>query len=222
MRVFRRALAGLVIMAALVPGSYAQAPGATEPCSHQDSLGLLPPSDPAFRDAQAFRVFLTQHGFEVACVIRSTFASFLWSAPEAAFHTNRGDIEVRFFPPPDGAERVRVEEQHTSNGWRYTFPPHRAAADTMYSGPRRQYFIASRRWLILVADSTLAAHLRQALVRTGKSPEPLRRRPGAPPNMRLKLTVRALSTEVTPLRRAGRAARSLRAIRWADSDLACL
>ena len=155
-------LCGVVLGGGLAPTLYARTPHSRRPCSPQDSLGLLRAADPAWRDAQSFQSFLGQHGFVVFCVIRSTFASFLWSAPEAAFLTNRGDLEVRFFPPPVGAERVAVEEQRTNAGWRYSFPPHAGAGDTMFAS-RRQYFIKSRRWLIIVDDTVLAMTLRKAL-----------------------------------------------------------
>lgn len=157
----RTALVGLALVLVRAPGLYAWAPPPGRPCSQRDSVGLLSRADPAFPDAQAFRRFLSQHGFVVSCVIRSIFASFLWSAPEAAFLTDRGDIEVRFFPPPDGAESVQIEEQRSGSVWRYTFPPHAGASDTMYAS--RQYFIKSRRWLIMVDDPAVAHVLRKAL-----------------------------------------------------------
>jgi hypothetical protein len=120
------------------------------------------PSDPGYAQAQDFRRFLEAHGFLVHCVIRSTFASFVWRSPEAAFLTDRADLEVRFFPSPEGAERVRVREAHTDRGWRYSFPGHSGASDTLYA-IRRQYFLRYRRWLILLEDSVVAITLRRLL-----------------------------------------------------------
>jgi len=134
----------------------------TRPCSAQDSVGLLKPSDAGFGEAQQFRRFLTGQGFVVHCVIRSTFQSFTWTSPEAAFLTDRGDLEVRFFPAPSGAEQVRVAEVHTDSGWRYSFPGHAGAGDTMYA-VTRQYFIRVGRWLVLVGDPNIAAELQRAL-----------------------------------------------------------
>jgi len=155
-------LCAVLLGGVLAPTLYGRTPHSRRPCSRQDSLGLLRVADPAWRDAQSFHTFLGQHGFVVFCVIRSTFASFLWSAPEAAFLTDHGDIEVRFFPAPVGAENVEVEEQRNNAGWRYSFPPHAGAGDTMFAS-RRQYFIKSRRWLIIVDDVVLATTLRKAL-----------------------------------------------------------
>ena len=132
------------------------------PCTAQDSVGLLNPSDPVYTEAQHFRRFLEAHGFQVRCVIRSKFASFVWPCPEAAFLTDRGDLEVRFFPSPDGAERVRIDEAHTGRGWRYSFPGHSGGGDTLYA-VRRQYFLRHRRWLVVLEDSALASTLRRLL-----------------------------------------------------------
>jgi hypothetical protein len=132
----------------------------------------LKPSDLGYAEAQDFRRFLDEHGFQVQCVIRSTFASFVWPWPEAAFLTDRGDLEVRFFPSPDGAERVRINEAHTGRGWRYSFPGHSGGGDTLYA-LRRQYFLRNRRWLVVLEDSAVASTLRRLL------PE-LAKRTGAP------------------------------------------
>ena len=137
---------------------------AARPCAAADSAGMLKPSDHGFTDARQFERFLRDHGFVVHCVIRSTFQSFIWRWPEAAFLTDRGDIEVRFFPSPHGAEQVRVNEARVGSGWRYSFPGHRGAGDTLYAKDR-QYFIRAGRWLVLVDDPALAAELRRGLRR---------------------------------------------------------
>jgi len=134
----------------------------TRPCSAQDSLGLLKPSDAGFADAHQFRRFLTGQGFVVHCVIRSKFQSFIWDWPEAAFLTDRGDLEVRFFPTPNGAAQLRVDEARIGSGWRYSFPGHARPRDTLYA-VTRQYFVRVGRWLVLVTDPSVAAVLRRAL-----------------------------------------------------------
>ena len=143
-------------------------PSRVRPCSHQDSLGVLRPGDSTFGDAEVLRKLLTEHGFVVHCVIRSTFASFgasaLGTRREAAFLTSRGDFEMLFFPPPAGAERVQVKEERAGSGWRYSFPPRSGPGDTIYAA-RRQYFVRSRRWFIVVQDSSLATELRGVLPR---------------------------------------------------------
>jgi hypothetical protein len=145
-------------------GAFAQTvhPWGTGPCPPPgDTMSLLQPGDSAYTDAPAVALFLQRHHFAVHCVTRTKLEGFLGVRRAAAFQTDRGPIVVLFF---EGAERVRVQQNKTSKGYRYRFqnPPHPGVGDVqIVDGPL--FIVAHARWFIIAPDAQVAATLSRAM-----------------------------------------------------------
>ena len=127
---------------------------------------MLKPTDVAYTDAMEFAQFLNARGFIVKSVHRSKLESFFLGIKKAAFfRTNKGVVEVIFFPEPTGAERIRVREQRRSGQYLYSFEgqPHpNPPGDTIDSG-QPIYFLMHRNWFILIDSQELYDLLKRAL-----------------------------------------------------------
>jgi hypothetical protein len=78
--------------------------------SHDGSL--MQPGHPAYVDAMEFALFLNQSGINVQSVHKSKLESLFPGIEKAAFfRTDKGVVEVIFFPDPRGAENISVTEQ---------------------------------------------------------------------------------------------------------------
>jgi hypothetical protein len=126
----------------------------TVPCQSEDS-SLLKPTDVAYTEALEFARFLNGKGIIVKSVHGSKLNGFFRDLEKAAFfRTDKGIVEVIFFPEPTGAERVQVTEQHRAGRYLYSFAgqPHPNPPGDTFDSNRPMYFLMHRNWFI-VPDS---------------------------------------------------------------------
>ena len=127
---------------------------------------LLQPRDIAYREAMEFAQFLIEHGITVVSVHRSKLESFFRGVEKAAFFkTDKGIVEVIFFPEPTGAEKVQVLEQHKPGRYIYSFKgqPNPQPRDVIDSN-RPLYFVTHRNLFIVTGDKEFHAALNQAFL----------------------------------------------------------
>lgn len=113
---------------------------------------LLKPEHPAYADAMEFARFLNDRGINVKSVHRSKLESFFQGIERAAFfRTEKGVVEVIFFPEPGGAEKVKVMEQRRAGRYLYSFQgqPNPKPNDGFDAG-RPIYFLMHRNWFIVL------------------------------------------------------------------------
>jgi hypothetical protein len=127
---------------------------------------LLKPTDASYAEAMEFARFLNGEGIIVNSVHGSNLNGFFRGLERAAFfRTEKGVIEVIFFPEPGGAERVRVKEQRRAGRYLYSFEgqPHpNPPGDTIDVG-RPIYFLTRRSWFIVTGKVELYDMLKRAL-----------------------------------------------------------
>jgi hypothetical protein len=83
----------------------------------------------------------------------------------AFFRTDKGVVEVIFFPEPAGADKIRVTERRREGRYLYTFEgqPHpNPPGDTIDAG-RPMYFLMHRNWFIVLSGKELYEALQRAL-----------------------------------------------------------
>jgi hypothetical protein len=120
--------------------------------SHDGSL--LKPTYRAYEDAMEFARYLDEKGINVKSVHRSKLESLFEGIDKAAFfRTEKGVVEVVFFPGPMSAEKITVTEQRKGGRYLYSFqgqpiPQPNAGFDSS----RPMYFLMHRNWFI-VPDS---------------------------------------------------------------------
>jgi hypothetical protein len=142
----------LTIFAICFGGSGVASP---KPPPQAKDSSLLRPTDGAYAEALEFTQFLHGKGITVKSVHRSKLESFFKGIEKAAFfRTDKGIVEVIFFPDPAGAEKVQVTERRRAGRYLYSFegqPQPNPPGDTFDSN-RPMYFLMHRNWFI-VPDS---------------------------------------------------------------------
>jgi hypothetical protein len=132
-----------------------------------DTSSRLAPSDSGYADAVAFARFLEGRGcgFHVQSIGRSKSSGFLGEWRSASYRTDHGNFAVVFFPPPDGAERVRITSEVRGGHYFYTFRTHQSGLRRVqkedHDAPQR--FVVHGRWFIFVWDGNTEWALRNAL-----------------------------------------------------------
>jgi hypothetical protein len=122
----------------------------------------LGPADPAYSSAVLLRQDLSNHAFEVQCVLPSKMVGMCGNAQQgnenaaALFRTDRGDFEALFLPEPFTFDDMTVKEEITGNSYHYSFSGH-PSCGTM-EGTQRLYFIKrGNKMLIVFGDAELAS-----------------------------------------------------------------
>jgi hypothetical protein len=132
-----------------------------------EDVSLLKPTDVAYADAMEFARFLNGRGIAVISVHGSKLNGFFQGIQKAAFfRTDKGVVEVIFFPDPMGAERVRVVEDCRAGRYFYSFQgqPHpRPRGDRIYAG-RPVYFLMHKNWFIMPESEESYNALKRALL----------------------------------------------------------
>ncbi|MDQ1639135.1 MAG: hypothetical protein QOF62_2474 [Pyrinomonadaceae bacterium] len=128
---------------------------------------LMKPAHRAYEDAMEFARTLTENGIKVFSVHKSKLDGFFPGIEKAAFfRTEKGVVEVIFFPDPRGAENVIVKEQRQAGRYLYSFAgqPNLAAAGG-FDSSRPMYFLMRRNWFIVPDTEELYKALKSALKR---------------------------------------------------------
>jgi len=126
---------------------------------------LLKPGDIAFADALEFARFLEDKGIKVKSVHHSKLESLFEGIGKAAFfRTEKGVVEVIFFPDPIGAEKVKVTEQFKAGRYLYSFQgqPNPQPGDG-FDAARPMYFLTHRNWFIVPDSKAFNEALKRAL-----------------------------------------------------------
>lgn len=135
--------------------------------SQSEDSSLLKPTDVAYSKAMVFARFLTRNGIAVKSVHLSKLNGFFQGLEKAAFfRTDKGVVEVIFFPTPAGAEGVRVTEQLKEGRYIYSFkgqPRPNSPGDTI-DASRRMYFLTHADWFIMSDKEELYDAMKRALV----------------------------------------------------------
>ena len=127
---------------------------------------ILKPTDVAYAEAMEFAQFLNSKGVTVQSVHGSKFNGFFRGLKKAAFfRTDKGVVEVIFFPEQTGAEKVRVAEQRREGRYHYSFegqPDPNPPGDTIDAG-RPMYFLMHRNWFMVLSNKELYDALQRTL-----------------------------------------------------------
>jgi hypothetical protein len=127
---------------------------------------LLKPTDVAYTESMEVAQFLNGKGINVKSVHGSKLNGFFRGLNKAAFFkTEKGVVEVIFFPEQMGAERVQVREQRKAGRYLYSFegqPDPNPPGDTIDAG-RPMYFLMHRSWFIVLSSKELHDALQRAL-----------------------------------------------------------
>jgi hypothetical protein len=127
---------------------------------------ILKPTNTSYKEAMEFAQFLEDKGIIVKSVHGSKLNGFFQGLEKAAFfRTDKGIIEVIFFPEPRGAVKVRVREQRRAGRYLYSFEgqPHpNPPGDTIDAG-RPMYFLMHRNWFMVTDSEELHDALKLAL-----------------------------------------------------------
>jgi hypothetical protein len=165
-------LVSSMAVASLVHGSDEPAPGARQ--ADVDRSSALSPADPGYAEAVALGHFLETHGrgFKIRLIGRSKFDLLLGERRSATYVTDHGNFAVLFFPPPDGAERVRITSEVRDGRYDYTFRTHQRGLQReermVMDGPQR--FVVHGSWFILVWDGATEEALKAAFADTTGGP----------------------------------------------------
>ena len=127
----------------------------TNIASQSKDGSILKPTDVAYAEAMEFAQFLNDKRIIVKTVHASKLNGFFRGLEKAAFfRTDKGIVEVIFFPKATGAERVRVTEQRMTGRYLYSFEgqPHPNPGDRM-DASRPMYFLMQRNWFIVVFNN---------------------------------------------------------------------
>jgi hypothetical protein len=136
--------------------------------NQSQDVSLLKPEHIAYADAMEFARFLSDRGIHVKSVHRSKLEGFFRDAVKAAFfRTDKGVVEVIFFPDPTGAEKLMVTEQGSAGRYIYSFrgQPHPNPPRDAMNAAYRVYFLMHRNWFIVTSNKELHEALQGALVR---------------------------------------------------------
>jgi hypothetical protein len=134
--------------------------------TQSQDVSLLKPEDIAYKSAMGFARYLDDKGIKVNSVHGSKLNGFFQGLDKAAFfRTDKGIVEVIFFPEPTGAERIRVTEQHKEGRYFYSFAgqPHPNPPGDTIDASRPMYFLMHRNWFIVLSNEEIFDALRRAL-----------------------------------------------------------
>ena len=134
--------------------------------SQSQDKSLLKPTDIAYADAMEFARFLNNKGFNVKSVHRSKLESFFRGIEKAAFfRTEKGVVEVIFFPEPTGAGKIQVREQRKAGRYLYSFKgqPYPNSPGDTFDSDRPVYFLGYRNWFIVPDGEQFYDALKSAL-----------------------------------------------------------
>jgi hypothetical protein len=133
---------------------------------------LLQPTDVAYADAMEFARFLKDHGLAVRSVHRSHLESFFQGIEKAAFfRTNKGVVEVAFFPGLLDAEKVSVtysKNESEAVPHRYKVEGQPSSGGGVIEAAYPVYFTMHKSWYIVTSESELDAVLKRALGQDGR------------------------------------------------------
>ncbi len=134
--------------------------------SQSQDGSLLKPGHFAYADAMEFARFLNERGINVKSVHHSKLESFFQGIEKAAFfRTEKGVVEVIFFPDPRGAEKVRVTEQHKAGRYLYSFQGQpNPEPDDGFDADRPMYFLMHQNWFIVLDSEELYDALKRVLM----------------------------------------------------------
>ena len=128
---------------------------------NSEDISLLTPENAEYADAMVFADFLKQHGLKVISVHKSKLNGFFRGINKAAFYkTDKGVVEVIFFPGPAGAEAVTVIEDRKDERFIYSFvgQPDPNPPGDIFNSKRPMYFAMYRNWFIVSqADEIMKA-----------------------------------------------------------------
>lgn len=131
-----------------------------------EDVSLLKPTDVAYADAMGFARFLDDRGIKVKSVHGSKLNGFFRGLRKAAFfRTDKGIVEIIFFPDPAGAERIEVTEQRKPGRYLYSFrgQPHPNPPGDIIDSNRPMYFLMHRNWFIVPDSKEFYDELKGAL-----------------------------------------------------------
>ena len=137
----------------------------TNIASQSKDGSILKTTDVAYAEAMKFAQFLNGKDIKVQSVHGSKLNGFFRGLEKAAFfRTDKGIVEVIFFPEPTGAEKVRVTEQRLEGRYLYSFEglPHPNPGNGM-DASRPMYFLMQRNWFIVINNEELYNALKLAL-----------------------------------------------------------
>lgn len=140
-------------------------PHLSQPSQSQD-VSLLKPTDVAYDDAMVFARFLEERSIKVKSVHGSTLNGFFRGIGKAAFfRTDKGIVQVIFFPDPIGAEKIQVTEQRRVGRYRYSFKgqPHPNPPGDTFDSERPMYFLMHRNWFMVPESKKVYDALKGAL-----------------------------------------------------------
>ena len=128
---------------------------------------LMRPNDVAYADAIAFAQYLNTHGVTVQSVHGSKLGGMFRGVEKAAFiRTDKGIVEIVFFPGPMDAERIRVT--YTKNAIQIV--PHKYVIEQPITHDTKTieaaypvYFTLHKNWFIETSESELDAILKRVL-----------------------------------------------------------
>jgi hypothetical protein len=127
---------------------------------------ILKPTDAVYYEAMEFARLLNSKGIIVNSVHRSKLESLFVGGVEKAafFRTEKGVLEVIFFPDPEGAEKVTVTEQREAGRYLYSFQgqPNPTPGDG-FDSPRPMYFLMHRNWFVVLESEDLLNAVKSAL-----------------------------------------------------------
>lgn len=144
-----------------LPGVFSR----TSQASPSRDGSLMKPGHRAYEEAMEFACTLNEKGIKVLSVHKSKLESFFPGLEKAAFfRTEKGVVEVIFFPDPRGAENVIVTEQRKAGRYLYSFAgqPNLTAAGAFDSN-RPMYFLMRRNWFIAPDSRELYQELKSVL-----------------------------------------------------------
>ena len=160
-----RSVACALLLSSAALGAIAQ-----ERCGPRELANSLQLADPAYSSAVLLQQDLSNHAFEVQCVLPSKMVGMCGNPQQgnqnaaALFRTDRGDFEVLFLPKSFVFDHVIAKEQKHGNYYHYSFSgnPHCGSLE----GPHRIYFVKrGNKMIIVFGDAELAAALTDAPMR---------------------------------------------------------
>lgn len=124
----------------------------------------MKPGDPAFEDAMQFARVLNEKGIRVLSVHRSKLNGFFPGLQRAAFFkTEKGVVEVIFFPEPEGAENVIVTERREAGRYLYSFSGQPNATMIGFDSAGPTYFLMHGNWFIVSDIESLYHEVKRKL-----------------------------------------------------------
>jgi hypothetical protein len=144
--------------------------------AQNQDVSLLQPTDTAYDDATEFERFLKAQGLTVRSVHRSHLEGFFRGVDKAAFfRTDKGVVEVAFFPGPLDAEKVRIiyiRGESAAVPHRYCIEGQPTNPDGVIQAANPVYFTLHRSWYIVTSESELDAILKRGLGQVGRAGRP--------------------------------------------------